>query len=145
MTLLMVLYGQGGGFVGFPERLKELRLEKGLLQKDIADYLNITRPTVAHYENGTRKPDHEILEKLATFFDVTIDYLLGRTNIRNEETVQNIKNAIDDNPELLELWNRLVQREDLQYMFEQTKRLTPESIRKIIEVIKLIEDEENPE
>ncbi|MBO8161913.1 MAG: helix-turn-helix transcriptional regulator [Thermosipho sp. (in: Bacteria)] len=131
--------------MGFPERLKELRLERGLLQKDIAEYLNITRPTIAHYENGTRKPDHETLERLASFFNVSIDYLLGRTNIRNEETMQNIVDAIKDNPELLDFWNQLVQREDLQLMFKQTKRLSPESIRKIIEVIKLIEDEEERE
>lgn len=127
------------------ERIRELRIEKGLTQRELAKELKLSSSTIAMYESGRRVPDHTILQQLATFFDVTIDYLLGRTNIRNEETMQNIKNAIKDNPELLEFWDQLVQREDLQLMFKQTKRLTPESIRKIIEVIKLIEDEEEHE
>ncbi len=62
-----------------------------------------------------------------------------------KETVKNITDAIKDRPELLEFWNQIVQREDLQLMFKQTKRLTPESIRKIVEVIKIIEDGEDTE
>ncbi|NSW92617.1 MAG: helix-turn-helix transcriptional regulator [Firmicutes bacterium] len=127
------------------ERIRMLRIENNLTQEEFGKLFGIVKSTVSLYESGKSTPDIQTQKKICEYFNISLDWLHGRTNIRNEKTIQNIKNAIDDNPELMELWNRLVQREDLQFMFEQTKRLTPESIRKIIEVIKLIEDEENPE
>lgn len=65
------------------KRLKELRNEKDILQKDVANYLNITTSAYGFYEQGKRTPDSETLTKLANFFEVSVDYLLGRTNIKN--------------------------------------------------------------
>lgn len=59
-------------------RLKELRTEKKVSQATIADYLGITQPAYANYERGIRKPDPEILLKLADYFGVSVDHLLGR-------------------------------------------------------------------
>ena len=64
----------------FCERLKQLRSSRGSLQKDLAEYLNITVRAYQHYETGTRYPDYEGLQKLADYFDVGIDYLTGRTS-----------------------------------------------------------------
>lgn len=63
-------------------RLKELRAEKNLTQEEVATLLKIPRGTYAHYELDKRQPDNVTLLTLADFYDVTIDYLLGRTNIR---------------------------------------------------------------
>lgn len=63
-------------------RLKELRQEKDLLQKDIANYLNISTSAYGFYEQGKRTPDAEIMKKLSEFFNVSLDYLLGKTAIR---------------------------------------------------------------
>lgn len=62
--------------MAFAAMLKQLREEKRLSQKDIADYLGITRQAVASYELAKREPDYEVLKKLADYFDVSIDYLL---------------------------------------------------------------------
>lgn len=62
------------------EHLIELRKQKKLLQKDIAKYLNVSRPTYCTWENGQYEPDNKNLIKLADFFDVTVDYLLDREN-----------------------------------------------------------------
>ena len=62
------------------ERLKELRLQKQLLQKDIAEEIKVSRTTYLKYENGDSEPNQETIVKLATFFDVTTDYLLGKSN-----------------------------------------------------------------
>lgn len=70
--------------VDFPDRLKQLRKEKELYQKDLADKLNLGRATVGGYEQGTRFPDKETLNQLADFFDVSVDYLLGRTDQRSQ-------------------------------------------------------------
>ena len=67
------------------ERLKILRKEKNLLQKDIAKAINVGRSTYVKYENGDSEPSLKILIELATFFDVSTDYLLEKTNNRNEK------------------------------------------------------------
>ena len=67
------------------ERLKILRQEKKLLQKDVAQAINVGRTTYVKYENGDSEPSMKILVALATFFDVSTDYLLEKTNDRNEK------------------------------------------------------------
>lgn len=69
--------------------LKQLRNEKKITQRELANLLNLSPSTIAMYETGQRKPDFETLQKIADFFDVSTDYLLGRTDIRNlyKETV----------------------------------------------------------
>lgn len=64
----------------FNERLKQLRADKKALQKDLAHYLEISVRAYQHYETGTRYPDFQGIQKLADFFDVSTDYLLGRSD-----------------------------------------------------------------
>ncbi len=66
-------------------RLRELREEKKLLQKDIANFLNITTSAYGYYEQGKREPDTHTVNSLADFYNVSSDYLLGRTNNRSTE------------------------------------------------------------
>ena len=60
-------------------RLKELRLKKGVLQSEVAAYIGVNNSTYAYYERGTHNPTPETLCKLADFFGVTVDELLGRS------------------------------------------------------------------
>lgn len=69
------------------KRLRELREENHLLQKDVAKYLNITTSAYGYYEQGKRNPDIETVNKLADFFNVSTDYLLGRTNKKINSSV----------------------------------------------------------
>lgn len=62
------------------EILAKLRTAKKITQADLAKKLGIARTTYAGYENGSRKPDPDTLQKLADVFDVTVDYLLGRSD-----------------------------------------------------------------
>lgn len=85
----------------FTERLKSLRLEAGLTQKEIATKLNMTQPQYARTENGGRKPSSETLNKFAEFFDVSTDYLLGNSNLKHEipegeELEKELDRAIDN-------------------------------------------------
>lgn len=63
-------------------RLAALREEKGLTQKKLASLLNMSGGTISNYENGVHSPDPSTLCRLADFYSVTTDYLLGRTNYR---------------------------------------------------------------
>lgn len=63
---------------GFGARLMELREKRGLTQHMAAQLLGVTRAAISHYEKDRREPDFEVLNRLADFFQVTTDYLLGR-------------------------------------------------------------------
>ena len=64
----------------FPERLKKLRLEKELTQDELGKILNYGRTAISGYELGRNRPSHEVLCKFADFFDVSVDYLLCKTD-----------------------------------------------------------------
>ena len=69
-------------------RLKLLREERGLFQKDIATLLSVSIPAVNQYESGKRDMSTETVVKLAEYFGVSTDYLLGKSDIRNPEKAQ---------------------------------------------------------
>lgn len=75
--------------MGFPERLKELRL----IQKEIAEKFGIKQPNYQQWESGKRKPSSKTLEKFANFFGVTMDYLAG-----NDEELDNVELLFRMNP-----------------------------------------------
>lgn len=74
-------------------RLKQLRNERKITQSELGRKVNVTKSSISGYENGTRTPDTETLLDLANALDVSVDYLLGRTDYRIPIT--NSKDAID--------------------------------------------------
>lgn len=69
----------------FSERLKQLREERGLLQRELAETLKLSRVTVTNYEKGKRFPEADLLVKLADHFNVSVDYLIGRGEQEDKE------------------------------------------------------------
>ena len=65
------------------DRLKLLRDEKDMKQKDVADALFLSRNTIAAYESGRSVPSVEVIMKYADYFNTTTDYILGRTDERH--------------------------------------------------------------
>lgn len=63
--------------MSFATRLKKLRNARSVTQQELADYLNVTRPTIAGYETKGKEPDYDTLFRIASFFDVSVDYLLS--------------------------------------------------------------------
>ena len=68
----------------FSDILKELREEKGLNQQQLASSLEVTRQTISNYENNKRVPNKEMLEIIADFFNVDMNYLYGQSEIKNK-------------------------------------------------------------
>ncbi len=64
-------------------RIRDLREDKDLKQKEIADYLICDQSLYSKYERGERPLPLEYAEKLADYYGVSVDYLLGRTNVKN--------------------------------------------------------------
>lgn len=75
--------------------LATLRKEKGVLQKELANYLNVTVATVSNYEKGVHAPDLNTLIMLADFFDVSTDYLLQRTDYKASINTLNRQLSVD--------------------------------------------------
>ncbi|EJP6473818.1 helix-turn-helix transcriptional regulator [Clostridium botulinum] len=79
----------------FKERLKELREYKGLTQSQLSEKLKIGRASVSNYELGARTPDIDVLVKISEYFNVTTDYLTGRSDFKNIEEELQHKNTIE--------------------------------------------------
>lgn len=66
----------------FPKNLRLIRKLRKVTQDELAKSINTTRSCISNYEHGTRQPDGETIRLIADYFDVSIDYLLGRSSIR---------------------------------------------------------------
>jgi len=64
------------------QRIRDLREDRDLYQRDLAEYLQCTQVSYSHYELGKRDIPTDILIKLATYYDTSIDYLLGLTDVK---------------------------------------------------------------
>ena len=86
-------------------RLRELRNQKGLDQKDIAILLNIGKGTISNWEVGRTEPSIEYLTRLAKYFEVSIDYLIGNSNEMG--IIEIDSNLSNDEKELINLYRKL--------------------------------------
>ncbi|MBZ9685531.1 helix-turn-helix domain-containing protein [Clostridium estertheticum] len=68
----------------FGERFKKLRMEKGLTQDKLAQNFSINKSSISRYEKNAQVPENPALQAFADFFKVSMDYLLGRTDIRSD-------------------------------------------------------------
>jgi HTH-type transcriptional regulator, competence development regulator len=124
-------------------RLKLLREKFNYSQKRVADSIGISNVQLSRYESGDRNPDPELIAKLADFYDVTTDYLHGRTDEKaNSKHKIFISHKQDDTYDSLAEINKLVERYGIEQMgffdIEEWKNLGPEDIRMLEEQFKLI-------
>lgn len=96
----------------FGDRLLALLNERGLSKSDLARHLNVLPSTVSRYTHG-RVPEAETLDRIARFFGVTVDYLLGRTNDR-QGTARAIPEQVPDD-ELYIVWRGKPQQLSPEY------------------------------
>ncbi|MBK5077293.1 helix-turn-helix transcriptional regulator [Lactococcus lactis] len=78
------------------ERLKSLRLEQGYTQKELANKLGIAYQNIQKYEKGIAKPLNKNLENLAEVFQVSVSYLMGETNIRSSNRINEIMEQLSE-------------------------------------------------
>jgi len=132
----------------FAERLKKLRMDKGISQEDLAKIVGVKQQTIGGWEVGRTEPDHQITCMLADYFGVTTDYLFGRDpqdTTTTADTLNKINQALTEDPELLAFWEETKKRPDLQLFLKQVKTASPKAIRQMMAIIKMIEDEESGE
>ncbi|QMV43213.1 helix-turn-helix domain-containing protein [Cohnella cholangitidis] len=111
-------------------RLAFLRDQRGLTQEELASSLGISRAALSHYEKNRREPDTETLGKVADLFQVSIDYLVGRTSQSN----------VTLDPEVRQFSDRLeLSDEQLMEQFALTidgRKLTAEEARRFIAFVR---------
>ncbi|KNF10201.1 putative HTH-type transcriptional regulator, XRE family [Gottschalkia purinilytica] len=132
----------------FGKRLRALRREKDLTQKELSKKLSTSDRTVGYYETEERNPSLDILGKLADFFDVSVDYLLGRTNIKNiykyinnnQYNIHISQESIDKNEQLLKeefgSYNKSI-NQSLLYDIENLSKDSKKDLEKYIQLLKL--------
>ena len=95
-------------------KLQEIREQKGILQKDLAQKLNKTRACISSWETSKTEPDLQSLIQIANELEVTTDYLLGRTD--EIDTINIQTNLTPDQSELLNLYNQMSFRDKNQLL-----------------------------
>lgn len=98
----------GGGKMSFGSRLKELRNEKGISQKDVAINIGVAITTISQYENDSRFPNEEMLRRLCLYYKITSDYLLGLTDSKHAPlTIEEAKEKMISSKEMEIIGNLL--------------------------------------
>lgn len=98
--------------INFGERLRLLRTRKGLSQLDFAKQIKISKSAVNMYERGEREPSFEVLETIADYFNVDLDYLLGKTDCENRSRIEIMPNfeITDKERTMIEKFRKLDER-----------------------------------
>lgn len=90
-------------------RLRDLRVKKGISQKNLAESLNISRESISKYENGEQEPSYATLKRISKYFDVSIDFLLGSNDedliVISKQDLLRLKNAADTINDITEKLN----------------------------------------
>ena len=112
--------------------LKELRSAFGMTQDELAQALGISRSRIGMYELGQREPDFETLEKLADYFNVDYDFLLGRTN----KTTLLPESGYYGNPKTYQTAQAVFDNPSLRLLFEAAQGVSPENIELAAEMLR---------
>ena len=124
----------------FQNIFKRLRTSSKLTQAEMAEKLGISRSTIGMYETGAREPDFETLEKIADFFNVDIDYLLGRT-----EKTALLPETIGHyylNDETRAIAQEAFENPELRTLFKVARDIPTERLRAHIEFMKTLKEQE---
>src|SRR6478735_3808036 len=80
----------------YGDRIALLREKRGLTQEELSIKIGISRASLSHYETSRREPDYETINKIANFFNVSIDYLLGRTNLQQTVLDEDVRGFVEN-------------------------------------------------
>ena len=109
----------------FKDILCELRTNRHLSQAKLADKLGLSAGIIGMYENGTRMPSRETQEKIAYFFNVSLDYLMGRDS----------KSIYYLNPETAETDQELFNSPNMRVLLDAARDASPEDLKKAAEYL----------
>lgn len=126
----------------FAINLKKLRTEHNLTQEELASKLKISRSTLGMYETGKREPDFETLEVIADFFNVDMNFLLGKTVSENDEFYKSKPQYYLDN-ETAAIAQEIFENPDMKSLFDMSRKMSPEKLKAHLQLMKMLFDAEN--
>ena len=121
------------------KRIKSLREQKELSQLEFSKLLNISNSTLSQYEAGNRMPSDEIKKKIAQYFDVSLDYLMGVSDIRNPYTEKSIEEEYKEDFNALENFRQVMINKGFNYENKTYEELA-EIVVKHIKIQDLLND-----
>ena len=104
----------------FGERIKAIRKENNMSQKDLAKIIGVTDRAIGYYEKEQRVPPQDILQKLADFFNTSVDYILGRTNVKTP-LVKEVEHEFSEMFQMLYEANSKLSKNDKRLMMNLMK------------------------
>lgn len=139
-----------GGIMKLGEVIKKYREKHDLSLREFAEKCGLSHAYIAKLEDGKDprtgkeiEPTLDTVNKIAVAINMSLDELLKIIGyLDTPSPVDKITDSVSDDPELAKFWDELKEREDLQLLFKQTREMSPEDVKKIIRIIKAIEDEE---
>ncbi|MFX3631892.1 MAG: helix-turn-helix domain-containing protein [Candidatus Pristimantibacillus sp.] len=115
----------------FPQRLKEARKNKKLTQDELARRVNTKKSTISNYETGYSSPSHDMLLDLANTLDISLDYLLGRTDVIDTVIERPTSPKSIPNQDF-----HFFDTEGVQFIARSQKNLSPKAYQKMQELAK---------
>ena len=88
-------------------RIKELRQENDILQSDLAKRLKVGQATISNWETGRYEPDQDALREMSKIFDVSIDYILGNTDIKKPLTSEDMSGLTEKQIKILQMMDQM--------------------------------------
>lgn len=126
--------------MNFNEVLKKLRIEHHLTQTELANKLGLSFTTISMYERGQREPDFETLEAIADYFNVDMDYLLGKSSISNK-SLHDVSSP--EELELQEYLEELRTRPEMKMLFSLSKKATKEEVEQAVRIIEALRGDQH--
>jgi len=114
----------------FNEVLRKLRKSRSLSQAALSEKLGVSKSLVGSYETGERKPSYEALENIADYFNVTIDYLMGK----EDGSVYYL------NPEAAEMAQFMYDRPEMKVLFDASRKASKEDIETVADLLKKLSE-----
>jgi transcriptional regulator with XRE-family HTH domain len=113
----------------FAKRLKNILIEKGISQKELAKLIGVSEVTISRYLNEARNPRSEIVDELSRVLNVSTDYLFGRPNAPKVIEEENSASYYDE----------LFQKRKI--LFDKTAKASEKEINKMLKVLEILEEE----
>lgn len=124
-------------YLNFGDKIRSIRLQKGLTQKEAAERLGLTYSTYSNYENNNRTPRYDILKQIATGFDVSVDELISASFIAPMETALEAEEAERIIEELEKDTTRMLDVEILQNFRKLNKSGQTEAAKRVQELTEI--------
>lgn len=125
----------------FGTRLNQLRKSASLSQEEFAKKIGVSRSTIGMYEQGKREPDFETLEKIADYFNVDTDYLLGTS----DKTTVIPQSGYYTNPETAAAAQEMFEDPDMKTLYNLKRTMGADRFKAHVKFMKDLYDQEHPE